>query len=283
MKFGISTFATDYSMHPSELAREIEARGFESVWLPEHTHIPVKVTSPFPGGGEIPKQYWHTHDLFVALSFAAAATTHLKIASGICLLVEHDPIITAKKIASLDSLSGGRFLFGIGGGWNAEEMADHGTEFKKRWRILRERVLAMKEIWAHEEAEFHGDFVNFDKILSYPKPVQKPHPPILMGGFGPRTFDRVVEFSDGWLPIGLPPADMGGHIRELLAKAEAAGRSPSEISVTYITRPHVTQKDIETLTEAGVERIVFSTPVGTRSVVLPALDKHAALAADHVR
>ena len=283
MKFGISIFATDYSMHPSELAREIEMRGFESVWLPEHTHIPVNTKSPFPGGGEIPKQYWHTHDLFVALSFAAAATTRLKVASGICLLIEHDPIITAKKIASLDALSGGRFLFGIGGGWNAEEMADHGTDFKKRWRILRERVLAMKEIWAHDEAEFHGEFVNFDKILSYPKPAQKPHPPIFMGGFGPRTFDRVAEFSDGWIPIGLPPADMGGHIRELLAKAEAAGRNPSEISVTYITRPHVSQKDIETLTEAGVERIVFSTPVGTRSVVLPALDKHAALAADSVR
>ena len=283
MKFGISIFATDYAIHPSELAREIEARGFESVWLPEHTHIPVNTRSPFPGGGEIPKQYWHTHDLFVALSFAAAATTRLKVASGICLLIEHDPIITAKKIASLDTLSEGRFLFGIGGGWNAEEMADHGTDFKKRWRILRERVLAMKEIWANDEAEFHGEFVSFDKILSYPKPVQKPHPPILMGGFGPRTFDRVVEFSDGWLPIGLPPADMGGHIRELHSKAEAAGRSPKEISVTYITRPHVSQKDIETLTEAGVERIVFSMPVGTRSVVLPALDKHAALAADSVR
>jgi len=278
MKFGISIFATDYSMHPAELAREIEMRGFESVWLPEHTHIPVNTKSPFPGGGKIPKQYWHTHDLFVALSFAAAATTRLKIASGICLMVEHDPIVTAKKIASLDTLSEGRFLFGIGGGWNAEEMADHGTEFKKRWRILRERVLAMKEIWANDEAEFHGEFVDFDKILSYPKPVQKPHPPIFMGGFGPRTFDRVVEFSDGWIPIGLPPADMGGHIRELLTKAETAGRSPSEISVTYITRPHVSKKDIETLTEAGVERIVFSTPVGTRSVVLPALDKHAALA-----
>lgn len=283
MKFGISIFATDYSVHPSELAREIEMRGFESVWLPEHTHIPVNTKSPFPGGGEIPKQYWHTHDLFVALSFAAAATTRLKVASGICLLIEHDPIITAKKIASLDSLSGGRFLFGIGGGWNAEEMADHGTDFKKRWRILRERVLAMKEIWANDEAEFHGEFVDFDKILSFPKPVQKPHPPILMGGFGPRTFDRVVEFSDGWLPIGISPADMGGHIRELHAKAEAAGRSPEEISVTYITRPHVSKKDIETLTEAGVERIVFSTPVGPRSVVLPALDKHAALAADSVR
>lgn len=283
MKFGISIFATDYSIHPGELAREVEARGFESVWLPEHTHMPVNVASPFPGGGEIPKQYSHTHDLFVALSFAAAATTRLKVASGICLLVEHDPIITAKKIASLDSLSGGRFLFGIGGGWNAEEMADHGTDFKKRWRLLRERVLAMKEIWANEEAEFHGEFVNFDKLLSYPKPAQKPHPPILMGGFGPRTFDRVVEFSDGWLPIGLPPADMGSHIRELRAGAEAAGRDPSEISVTYITRPHVSVKDIETLTEAGVERIVFSTPVGPRSVVLPALDKHAALAADSVR
>ena len=278
MKFGISIFATDYAMHPSELAREVEARGFESIWLPEHTHIPVRRISPFPGGGELPKQYWHTYDLFVALTAAAMATTQLRIASGICLMVERDPITAAKEVASLDTLSGGRFIFGIGGGWNAEEMSNHGTYFKKRWQILRERILAMKEIWANDEAEFHGEYVDFDGILSYPKPVQMPHPPIYMGGFGPRTFDRVVEYCDGWVPIAIPPADMGRLVIELRDEAGHAGRDPDELAVTYMTLPGTSREDIDTLTEAGVERIVFSTPVGGADVVLPALDGYAKLA-----
>ncbi len=278
MKFGISIFATDYAMHPSQLAREVEARGFESIWFPEHTHIPVRRISPPPGGGELPKHYWHTYDLFVALTAAAMATTRLLVASGICLVVEHDPITTAKQVASLDALSGGRFIFGIGGGWNSEEMANHGTFFKKRWRIMRERVLAMKEIWAKDEAEFHGEYVDFDSILSYPKPVQKPHPPIFMGGFGPRTFERVVEYCDGWAPIAIPPADMGRLVMELRDAAGHAGRDPDEITVTYMSLPGTTPEDIDTLTEAGVERIVFSTPVGGADVVLPALDSYAELA-----
>ena len=278
MKFGISIFATDYAMHPSDLAREVEARGFESIWFPEHTHIPVKRISQFPGGGELPKQYWHTYDLFVALTAAAMATTRLRIASGICLMVERDPITAAKEVASLDALSGGRFIFGIGGGWNAEEMSNHGTFFKKRWQILRERILAMKEIWANDEAEFHGEYVDFDGILSYPKPVQKPHPPIYMGGFGPRTFERVVEYCDGWVPIAIPPADMGRLITELRDAAGRTGRDPDEITVTYMTLPGTTAEDLDTLNEAGVERIVFSTPVGGEDVVLPALDRHVELA-----
>ena len=228
MKFGISMFPTDYAIHPAELAREVEGRGFESLWMPEHTHIPASRRTPAPGGGDLPEYYWHTYDLFVALTAAATATTRLLIASGICLIIERDPIITAKEIASLDSLSGGRFIFGIGGGWNAEEMANHGTDFKKRWHILRERVLAMKEIWTKDEAEFHGEFVNFDKIWSYPKPFQKPHPPILMGGSGPTTFDRVIEFCDGWLPAGIDPKTMPDRMKELRRKAEEAGRGPKQ-------------------------------------------------------
>jgi probable F420-dependent oxidoreductase len=234
MKFGISMFPTDYAIHPADLAREVEARGFESLWMPEHTHIPASRRTPAPGGGELPEYYWHTYDLFVALTAAATATTRLRIASGICLIIERDPIITAKEVASLDRLSGGRFILGIGGGWNAEEMANHGTDFKKRWTILRERILAMKEIWTKDEAEFHGEFVNFDKLWSYPKPTRKPYPPILMGGSGPRTFDRVVEFCDGWLPIGVDPKTMPGKLDELRRKAGDAGRDPAEISVTYI-------------------------------------------------
>src|SRR5215468_5702378 len=205
MHFGVMMFATDYAIRIEELAREAEARGFESLWLPEHTHIPASPArrrTPWPGGPELAKEYWHTNDPFVALATAAAVTLTLKVATGICLLIQRDPITTAKEVASLDFLSNGRFLFGIGGGWNAEEMENHGTAFKTRWSLLGERVLAMKEIWTKEEAEYHGRFVNFDPIWSYPKPVQKPHPPVLMGGYGPTTFDRVIRFCDGWLPLG---------------------------------------------------------------------------------
>lgn len=277
MKFGISMFPADYAIHPSELAREVEARGFESLWMPEHTHIPISRKTPMPGGAELPEYFWHTHDLFVALTAAAMATTRLRVASGICLIIERDPITTAKEIASLDRLSGGRFIFGIGGGWNAEEMANHGTDFKKRWRILRERILAMKEIWTKDEAEFHGEFVNFDKIWSYPKPVQKPHPPILMGGYGPTTFDRVAEFCDGWLPIGIDPKSMPDKIKELRGKAKDAGRDPGEISVTYIIYGTPDRGAVDALGSAGVERVVLAVPPGPKDSVLPVLDKYAKL------
>src|SRR5881628_1791766 len=198
MYCGVQMFATDEAIRVDDLARAAEERGFESLWLPEHTHIPVSRRSPWPGGPTLPREYWRTHDLFVALATAAAVTTRLRVASGICLLVERDPIITAKEVASLDHLSGGRVLFGIGGGWNAEEMEDHGTDFKQRWRVLRERVLAMKRIWTEDEAAFEGDFVRFEPLWSWPKPVQKPHPPILLGGHGPRALARVVDYCDGW-------------------------------------------------------------------------------------
>src|ERR1044071_5754440 len=174
MLYAAGIFATDYAMRPDDLARELEARGFESFWVPEHTHIPASCRTPYPGGGDLPQAYWHTYDPFVALTAAASVTTKLKVATGICLIMERDPITTAKEIASLDMLSNGRFIFGIGAGWNAEEMENHGTNYKTRFSLLRERVLAMKEIWTKEEAEFHGRFVNFDPIWSYPKPAQKP-------------------------------------------------------------------------------------------------------------
>ena len=276
MLYGITMFATDYAIRPDELAREVEQRGFESLWLPEHTHIPASRQSPWPGGPELPKEYWHTYDLFVALTAAAMATERLKIASGICLIVERDPITTAKEVASLDQLSNGRFLFGIGGGWNAEEMENHGTPFKKRWRILRERILAMKEIWTKDEAEFHGEFVNFDKIWSYPKPAQKPHPPILMGGDGPTTFDRVIEFCDGWMPIGVRSPNIPEKIADLRHRAEAAGRDPRAISVSIFgVKPD--RSAIDAMATAGVDRVIFMVPAGDRETVLPLIDKYAAL------
>ncbi len=214
----------------------------------------------------------------MALTAAAMATKKLRVASGICLIIQRDPIITAKEVASLDVLSGGRFIFGIGGGWNAEEMENHGTNFKKRWRVLRERMLAMKEIWTKEEAEFHGEFVNFDKIWSYPKPLQKPHPPILMGGDGPTTFDRVIEFCNGWLPLGYRKTDIPQKITDLRRKAEAAGRDPKSISIT-VFGANPQPATLEELAKAGVQRAVIMLPAAQRDTVLPLIDKYAALIA----
>ena len=197
MHYGVFIFPTDYSIRIDELARAAEERGFESLFVTEHTHIPTSRRSPFAGGGPLPKEYAHTLDPFIGLTAAAAVTQRLKLGTGICLVVEHDPIVLAKTIASLDLLSNGRFLFGIGAGWNAEEMEHHGTVFKTRFRLLRERILAMREIWTKEAAEFHGEFVNFDPIWSYPKPVQKPHPPVLLGGESGHTLQRIVDFCDG--------------------------------------------------------------------------------------
>jgi len=280
MKYGIMMFATDYAIHPAKLAGEVESRGFESLWFPEHTHIPVSRESSTPvsppGGGDLPKQYWHTHDLFLALTAAATATSKLKIATGICLVIERDPIITAKEVATLDMLSGGRLIFGIGGGWNAEEMANHGTDFKKRWKIMRERILAMKEIWTRDEPEFHGEFVDFDKIWIYPKPVQKPHPPILLGGDGPGTFDRIIEYCDGWFPIVLPSLDLDEKIKELKHKSQDKGRNPDEITVTcFIPTPLVNEEMIDKIKTSDVERIVLGVPPGKEATVIPTLDRLA--------
>jgi probable F420-dependent oxidoreductase len=279
MKYGVTMFATDYAIRPEELAKDLEERGFESLWLPEHTHIPASRETPWPGGSDLPKEYWHTYDPFVALAAAAMVTTRLRLATGICLVVERDPITLAKEVASVDMLSNGRFIFGIGGGWNREEMENHNTPFKKRWRVLRERILAMKEIWTKEEAEFHGQFVNFDKVWAYPKPVQKPHPPILMGGDAPKTFDRVIEFCDGWMPIygrSTPGPGLLAKIADLRKRAGDAGRDPDSISITIFGAPQ-DRDGIDQFEQAGVERVVFWLPAAERAIVEPIIERYAAL------
>ena len=203
-------FPTDYGIEISELAHALEARGFESLFVCEHTHIPVSRRSPYPGGGNMPKRYSHTYDPFVALSFAAAATRTLKLGTGIALVPQRDPIITAKSVASLDQLSGGRFIFAIGGGWNVEEMENHGAHYETRFKLLRERVLAMKALWTRERAEFHGEFVDFDPVWLYPKPKQKPHPPVLLGGETDYTVRRVVSFVTAGFRA---PPGLGAHGR----------------------------------------------------------------------
>ena len=272
-------FSTDYSIRPDDLAKMLEERGFESMWVPEHTHIPANRQSAWPGGGDLPKDYWHTYDPFVALTAAAAVTNTIKLGTGICLMIERDPITTAKEIASLDLISNGRFIFGIGGGWNSEEMEDHGTDFRTRWRVLRENILAMKQIWTADEAEFHGEYVNFDKMWAYPKPLQKPHPPILMGGDGPTTFDRVVEYCDGWMPIG--SRNSGGpslseKIVLLKRQASEAGRDPESLDITsFGVRPD--PELVTRLEESGVNRIIFTLPSEERAQVTPLIDECARL------
>ena len=279
MKYGIAMFSTDYAIQADELACELEGRGFESMWLPEHTHIPASRKSPWPGGPNLPREYWHSLDPFVALGAAAAVTKTLKLGTGICLVIERDTITLAKEVASLDHISRGRVLFGIGGGWNAEEMEHHGTPFGERWKILRERIAAMKAIWTQDEAEFHGKYVNFDPMWSYPKPVQKPYPPILMGGAGPHARQRAVDFDGHWIPIGgrAYSEPIGESMADFRARAEKAGRDPATLTVTMFgVGPD--EARLAALRDAGVTRAVFFVPPATRHVVLPLLDQYAALA-----
>lgn len=274
MKSGIVMFPADYAISPGELAREVEARGFESLFFPEHTHIPASRRTPWPGGADLPKEYWHTHDPFVALSAAAAVTSRLRVGTGICLVIERDAITLAKEVASLDFLSGGRFVFGIGGGWNVEEMAHHGTEFRTRWAKLREQIGAMKRIWTEEAAEYDGDFVKFEPIWSYPKPVQKPHPPILLGGHSPQVLQRVVDYADGWMPIGIRAEGLLEDIVRLRQLAETSGRDPATVSVTVFGTP-ARDDVLDAYESAGVERVIFSVPAAGRDEVLPLLDHYA--------
>jgi probable F420-dependent oxidoreductase len=275
MDFGVFMFPADDAIPPGELAREVEARGFRALLFPEHTHIPASRLSPWPGGAELPREYSHCLDPFVALTAAAAATRSLEVGTGICLVIERDPIVLAKEVASLDHVSGGRFLFGIGGGWNREEMANHGTDYARRWKVLRERVEAMKAIWREEEASYAGEFVRFERIWCWPKPVQKPHPPILVGGNGERTLERVVRYGDGWMPLGRGDMTFGERIRELQELAAKAGRGA--IPVSLFGGPSDPGK-LEAHRSDGVARVFFPIPPGGRDTVLPRLDKLAAVA-----
>jgi probable F420-dependent oxidoreductase len=247
LKFGVAIFPTDYAISMADLAPAAEQLGFESLWVAEHSHIPASRQSPWPAGGELPKHYWHTMDPFVALTAAATASKTIRVATGICLLIQRDPIHTAKEAASVDLVSNGRFVFGIGAGWNREEMADHGTEFSTRWKLLREKTEAIKAIWTQDESEYHGDMVNFGPMWCWPKPVQKPHPPIILGGSGPKM-------------------------------ARAAGRAP--IPVSYYPKPDA--GEIERLAAAGVERCIYYVPPDGRDRALAKLEELARMIRPYV-
>jgi probable F420-dependent oxidoreductase len=267
MKLGIAIFPTDYGIRMTELAPAVEERGFESLWVAEHSHIRASDQPLGPTGAPLAPQYWHTLDPFVALTAAALVTRTLRIGTGVCLLIQRDPIHTAKEGASLDLLSEGRFLFGVGGGWNRTEMADHGTAYETRWRLLRERVEAVKEIWTKEEAEYHGRFVNFDRMWCWPKPIQKPHPPIILGGNGPNTLKRVVRYADGWMPNR---GEVLARIPDLQRLAREAGRDPIPVTVYGETAEPA---EVERFREAGAERVIYYVPSDGRDTALRRLEE----------
>ena len=274
MDFGVCIFPTEDAMHPAELAVALEERGFESYWVAEHTHIPAERRSPWPGGDVLPQMYFETMDPFVALTAAATATTNLKVGTGICLVVERDPITTAKEVASIDHISGGRFLFGIGGGWNAEEMENHGTDFSSRFQLMRERVEAMKVIWADDPAEYHGDLVDFDPIFSKPKPTQSPHPPIHLGGSSPQGPRRAARYGDGWMPINGRGGTMLEHLPVLAEECKKNDRDMSEIELSLYMAPPDSES-AKTHEDGGVQRFIFGLPPAPADKVVPILDRYA--------
>ena len=284
MDIGFFSYNSDYGIRPEELAKELESRDFDSFWVGEHTHIPASRKTPFPGGVELPRPYYHFRDPFVSLAAAAAVTKTLKIGTGISLVVQHDPIILAKTVATLDHLSNGRFEFGIGGGWNQEEMENHGYPFKHRWKLLHERIQAMKAIWTEKEASYSGEYINFENIISYPKPTQTPPPPVLMGGATDMSLKRVARYCDGWMPISGRPQSGGPSLQEKIAmlrrQAEEAGRDPASINITTFRGPDWSQPEpdaIRRLEEAGVDRVIFGLPSAKRDTVLPIIDQCAKL------
>ena len=272
-RFGVNMFPTDTAIQPVELARAVEERNLDSLFFPEHTHIPASRATPFPGGGDLPDMYWRSHDPFVALSACAAVTERIRLGTGICLVIERDPITLAKEVASLDVISNGRVILGIGAGWNREEMENHGANYQHRWKEVREKVLAMREIWTKDEAEFHGDFVDFDPIWSYPKPVQAGGPPIWIGANSKWVFDRIADYADGWMPIG----GLGsGNMQRLTDALAAKGRKVEDIELGLFGAP-ADYDQLQGRLEHGFDELVFGLPPAPADTVLPILDNLAEL------
>ena len=280
MKIGAVMFFTSDSMQPAALGRELEQRGFESLWVPEHTHIPLTRKTPYPAGGPLIRPYYDIYDPFIALNTAAAVTTTLNIGTGVCLIPQRDPIVTAKMISSIDRVSNGRFLFGVGNGWNQDEIENHGTDFKTRHKLGRERIEAMKAIWTQDEAEYHGELVNIEKMNQWPKPVQKPHPPIIVGGAFPYAARRAIAYGDGWIPRAdrLAKDGIGVLIGQFRDMAKAAGRDPADLPITIFRAPEdLTQ--LRFCQEIGIDRVVFSLPAGGPDECLPIIARWTAIKA----
>ncbi|HVC59879.1 MAG TPA: LLM class F420-dependent oxidoreductase [Acetobacteraceae bacterium] len=278
MLFGAAMFFTAESMAPGTLGRLLEERGFESLWVPEHSHIPVTRSTPFPGGGDLPRPYYDIMDPFLVLTAAAVATTTLKIGTGVCLVNQRDPIHTAKLVSSIDQLSGGRFLFGVGNGWNREEMEHHGTDFATRHKLSRERIEAMQAIWTQDTAEYRGEFVNFGPMQTWPKPVQKPYPPLIVGGAWPYGARRAVRYGNGWIPRAGRPQydDVTNFLPQFHELARAAGRDPASLPITIFRVPDRLDR-LQHYRDLGVTRVVISLPAAKEDEILPILDRWAPL------
>jgi len=277
MEIGATMFFTDYAISAQEIGPALEQRGFESIWAPEHSHIPLSRRSPWPGGADLPKKYYDAMDPFVTLSVIAAVTRTLKLGTGIALVIQRDTIQTAKLVASLDQASAGRFLFGIGGGWNAEEMEDHGTEFKTRFKKLREQIEAMKEIWTKTKPEYSGDLVKFPPMMVWPKPVQKPYPPVIVGGAYPHAARRAVAYGDGWIPIaGRGDADLPDQIVQFHKMAKEAGRDPAALPITIFSAPEKLDV-LKRYKDMGVARALVQLPSASSDEIIPILDRWAEL------
>jgi len=277
MKLGVFSFNTEYTIRADELAIAAEERGFESVWFPEHTHIPASRETAYPGGGPLPKEYIHMSDPFTSAAAAAVVTKTIKIGTGVCLVIEHDPLALAKTVATIDRLSNGRFILGVGAGWNAEEMENHGTPYAKRWKVLEERVKAMKALWTEEEASFHGDWVNFEKVWSYPKPVQKPHPPVIIGTFGSKWgCQRVADYAEGWIPIDGLMTSLDDSIADLHARLRENGRKPEDAPISMFDIYETSEEDLKRYADMGcIERAIPRCPTEDKDTVLRWLDRYA--------
>jgi probable F420-dependent oxidoreductase len=275
MQFGVHIFPTQYSIQPDELARACEDRGLDSLWFSEHTHIPLRFLHAPGRGPTLPVYYWQTYDIFIAMMLAATATKDLRIASGVALVIEHDPILLAKETATLDILSKGRLIFGVGAGWLESEMADHGIVYRTRFQLLKEQLQAIKEIWTREESEFHGKFVNFDKMRAFPKPYQRPHPPIVMGGAGEKAIECAAELCDGWAPWLPEWPKSKEKIAKLHRQAAANGRDPSSLEISVFEKSIPDEKIIAEMEAAGVRRIILTIFGQSREEALPTLDQLA--------
>jgi probable F420-dependent oxidoreductase len=278
MKIGAVMFFTTDSMQPAALGRALEERGFESLWVPEHTHIPLTRKTPPSGGGDLLREYYNIYDPFIALNTAAAVTTNLKVGTGVALIPQRDPIVTAKMVSSLDQVSNGRFLFGVGDGWNQDEIENHGTDFKSRHKLARERIEAMQALWTQDEPEYHGELVNIERCNQWPKPVQRPHPPIIVGGAFPYAARRAIRYGNGWIPRAdrLEQDGVGVLIERFRAMATEAGRDPASLPITIFRAPD----DLEQLRfcqSIDVDRVVFSLPAAKEDAIMPILDRWAAV------
>jgi probable F420-dependent oxidoreductase len=276
VRIGVTIFSTDQAIEPARLAREAEERGFHSLYIPEHTHIPTRRSTPPPTGDpELPEQYSRTLDPFVALAAAAAVTSRIRLGTGICLVAQRDPILTAKEVATLDLISGGRVVFGIGYGWNREEMESHGVDYRSRRGVAREKVLTMQALWSQERASFEGEFVRLEESWAWPKPVQKPRPPILIGGgAGPILFAHIAEYADGWMPIG--GAGVRSALPDLHRAMEKAGRDPKALQLVLLGVVPDPEK-LEYYESLGVTEVVLPLPSAAAESVLPLLDRYTKL------